>query len=99
MPSDPTQSESPANEDDRGLAVDRREAIKVLAAGSTAFFPLSQLSSPAVVQGAAAAASADKWAPRFLSSRQDELVTTLAELLLPQTHAPGPIETPTVAPN
>ena len=89
MPSDPTQSESPANEDDPGLAVDPREAIKVLAAGSTAFFPLSQLGSPPAVQAAAAAAPVDGWAPRFLSSRQDELVTTLAELLLPQTDAPG----------
>ena len=69
--------------------VDRREAMKLLAAGSTAFLPLSQLSSPAVVQGAAAAASADKWAPRFLSSREDELVTTLAELILPETDTPG----------
>ena len=63
--------------------------MKVLAAGSTAFLPLSQLRSPEALQAAAAAASADKWAPRFLSSREDELVTTLAELILPATDTPG----------
>ncbi len=90
MPSEPTQPPPPTNENDRGLVeVDRREAIKVLAAGSAAFFPLAQLASPPAVQAAAAAASADDWAPRFLSRRQDELVTTIAELILPQTDTPG----------
>ena len=89
MPSDPTRPESPADQNDRGFAVDRREAIKVLAAGSAAFLPLSQLVAPAGVQAVAAAAAADKWAPRFLSNREDELVTTLAELILPQTDTPG----------
>ena len=89
MPSDTTQPESPTDENEPDFEVDRREAIKMLAAGSTAFLPLSQLVAPAGVQGAAAAAAADKWAPRFLSSREDELVTTLAELILPQTDTPG----------
>lgn len=71
--------------------IDRREMIKV-AAGSAALVVLGPASSAAPQHHAPSAASAvgaSPWQPKFFSAEQSELVTTLAELILPETDTPG----------
>jgi hypothetical protein len=71
--------------------IDRREMIKA-AAGSAALVVLAPASPAAPQHHAAATASAvegSAWQPKFFSAEQNKLVTTLAELILPETDTPG----------
>ena len=74
----------------------RREAIRRLAAGGAAaaaapFWVESLLATAeqhAAHQGAPRPAPA-AWSPKVLNSRQNELVTAVSELIIPQTETPG----------
>jgi hypothetical protein len=73
--------------------IDRREMIKV-AAGSAALVVLRPATAAASPQhhAAAVASAADvssSWQPKFFTAEQNELVATLAELILPATETPG----------
>jgi glucoside 3-dehydrogenase (cytochrome c) hitch-hiker subunit len=71
--------------------IDRREMIKV-AAGSAALVVLAPTAAAAPQHHAAtgvAATGASSWQPKFFTAEQDELVATLAELILPETDTPG----------
>lgn len=70
--------------------IDRREMIKV-AAGSAALVVLTPTSAVPQHHAATAANAAESasWQPKFFTAEQNELVTTLAELILPETDSPG----------
>ena len=73
--------------------IHRRDAMKVIAAGSSAFLPLAAL-QPAGASAQAHSAVADAatgvaWKPAFFTARQNELATTIAELIIPETDTPG----------
>lgn len=62
------------------------------AAGSAALVVLAPASPAAPQHHAASTAGAvggSAWQPKFFSAEQNELVTTLAELILPETDTPG----------
>ena len=63
--------------------IDRRDAVKTITVGSTTLFPAWKLAA----QSATGASSS--WQPKFLTTEQNELVTTLAELIIPETDTPG----------
>ena len=73
--------------------IDRRDALKVIAVGSSAFLPLAQLGpAPASTQvhsAAAKTAATSAWKPAFFTEAQNELATTIAELIIPETDTPG----------
>ena len=70
--------------------IDRREMIKV-AADSAALVVLTPTSAVPQHHAATAANAAESasWQPKFFTAEQNELVTTLAELILPETDSPG----------
>ena len=71
--------------------IGRREMIKV-SAGSAALVVLTPESRGAPqhhTSSAASSAEASSWQPKFFTADQNELVTTLAELILPETDTPG----------
>jgi hypothetical protein len=71
---------------------DRRTALRALAAGAAAAWvdSLSALAAQHAHSPAAQAAiAAQEWTPRVLNPRQNETVTTLTELIIPQTETPG----------
>ena len=73
--------------------IHRRDAMKVIAAGSSAFLPLAAL-QPAVASAQAHSATAGAaggapWKPAFFTAKQNELATTIAELIIPETATPG----------
>jgi hypothetical protein len=77
-------------------ALDRRDALRRLAGGAigAAAAPwvesLSALAhQQAHAHAAAAAIAAQDWTPRVLTARQNELVTSLAELIIPETDTHG----------
>ncbi len=55
--------------------IDRREAVKVIAAGTAALVPL--------------AAAAPPPAPKFFNADEFETLATLAEMIIPETDTPG----------
>ena len=65
--------------------IHRRDAVKTITVGSATLFPAWKL---AAAQSSNAAASSS-WNPQFLTTEQNELVTTLAELVIPETDSPG----------
>ena len=65
--------------------IDRRDAVKTITIGSTTLFPAWRL---AAAQSSNAVASSS-WKPQFFTTEQNELVTTLAELIIPETDTPG----------
>lgn len=79
------------------FGVGRREALRRLATGAagaaaTAMWvdSLSALSrAQAHAHAADAVIGAQEWKPQVFSARQDELVTALAEMIIPQTDTPG----------
>jgi len=85
MPKDSSIQRTATNETTTNLTVDRREMIKVLAVSSSTFFPLSQLAHSRVVTPV----PADGWVPHFFTKQQNEIVTAIAELILPETDTPG----------
>jgi hypothetical protein len=75
-------------------AIGRRQALRTLAVGGlgTAAVPswLDRLVAVAQAHAQAPAAAASAaWTPRVLDAHQDELVTALSELIIPQTDTPG----------
>ena len=67
--------------------ISRRQALKTVGAYSVAPFltPLSGASHPLVpVQEGEAG-----WVPRFFDGRQSETVSTICELIIPETDTPG----------
>jgi len=72
--------------------IDRRDAMKVIAAGSAAFLPLAALqpaAASAQAHSAANAAAGAAWKPAFFTEAQNELATTIVELIIPETGTPG----------
>jgi len=76
--------------------LNRREALRKIALGGigAASAPLwvQNLSAAALAhshQKPAAVEGAAEWSPKFLNARQNELVITLSELIIPQTDTPG----------
>ena len=67
--------------------MDRREAIKRV--GMLLGGALSASTVAGVLGGCRAEPSATVYAPQTLSAPQDELVTVLAELIIPETDTPG----------
>ena len=69
--------------------ITRREATKFLASAAGAPL-LSQLpSSSARPHHGSPSQKAVSWVPRFFNAHQNETVTVLAELIIPQTETPG----------
>lgn len=85
MPKNSSFPSASKDEENSSSTVDRREAIKVLAAGTSTFFPLSQLAHSRVVTPV----PVDGWVPHFFTKQQDKIVTAIAELILPETDTPG----------
>jgi hypothetical protein len=78
------------------MATTRREALRRLAAGgaAAAAAPLwveSLLATAAqhAAHQAAPRTAAAPWTPKVLDARQNELVTVVSELIIPQTDTPG----------
>ncbi len=74
--------------------IPRREILKSVAVGSTAFLPLSFLETTSLAKPQAAAnhsstTAARGWAPRFFNEAENNLVTTVSELIIPETDSPG----------
>lgn len=81
----------------RSAKVGRRRAIKAMAKGAvgatTCAAWVESLSGFAEQQAhthaAQAAIQAQDWTPRVLTAKQDDLVVTLTELIIPETDTPG----------
>ena len=81
------------------MLVDRRQALRTLAAGGlgAATAPLwsQRLTELALAHAdphtghAASAASATPWTPKVLDAHQDRTVVAISELIIPQTDTPG----------
>jgi hypothetical protein len=78
------------------MATTRRDALRRLAAGGAAAaaapFWVERLLAAAAQHGAhqaAPRAAAAPWTPKVLDPRQNELVTVVSELIIPQTDTPG----------
>jgi hypothetical protein len=72
--------------DEAGAAtIDRRQVLKSIA------LVLGSSLSPSTLAGALAPSppSGEAWRPQLLSTEQNELVTTIAELIIPATDTPG----------
>jgi hypothetical protein len=77
----------------------RRDAIRTLAAGGIgvasvplwvdALSALAREQAPHAHPAMPAAAATPPWAPKVLSAHQDQTVTVLCELIIPQTETPG----------
>ena len=63
--------------------IHRRDAVKTLTVGSATLVPAWKLTA----QSNNTATS--PWQPKFLTTEQNKLVTTLAELIIPETNTPG----------
>jgi len=68
--------------------ISRREATKVLASAAGAPL-LPQLISSTAHPHHVASQNAGSWVPRFFNAHQNQTVTLLAELIIPQTETPG----------
>ena len=81
------------NNENKPAGIGRRDAMKVIAVGSATFLPLAQLrpapASAQVHSAASKAAATAAWKPKFFSEAQNELATTIAELIIPETDTPG----------
>jgi glucoside 3-dehydrogenase (cytochrome c) hitch-hiker subunit len=76
------------------VAISRRHALRTLAAGAAASpFWVESLTALSRQQAhdhaAQAVITAKKWTPRVLNAKQNELVVTISELIIPQTGTPG----------
>jgi hypothetical protein len=80
-------------------ALNRRDALRrlVVAGAGVVTTPLwvealgalARDQAPHVHTAASAAAAAGPWSPKVLSAHQDEVLTTLCELIIPETDTPG----------
>ena len=69
------------------MKISRREALR-----RTGLLLGGALSAPAlagVLGGCQPGGTAESWTPRALSAEQNELVTTISEMILPETNTPG----------
>ena len=65
--------------------IHRRDAVKTIGVGSVTLFPAWKLGG-AQSNGTSSSSSGR---PKFFTAEQDELVTVLAELIIPETDTPG----------
>ena len=80
------------NNENKPADIDRRDAMKVIAVGPSIFLPLAQLGPATAAQVHSAAGNAtatSSWQPKFFTEAQNELATTIAELIIPETDTPG----------
>ena len=75
--------------------MNRRDAFKAIALGSAALVPQISVADELAAQIHSHARQkvtvkkAALWRPRFFSEAQNEIVTTIAELIIPETETPG----------
>ena len=98
----PAKSSAAISERSRPMvqqAVNRRDALRKIAAAGAgvvaaplwveALSALAREQAPHVHAATAAAAAAGPWSPKVLTAHQNDTVTTLCELIIPETDTPG----------